>query len=116
MRNPIQKFEADTYFTMSFYQQSKAKAKSGGLTYQWQIMKALGLEDEEIKRFADPAHWLSYFPPHCVSDLKSMGLKVDWRRTFTTTDVNPYYDSFVRWQFLKLKSRNKIKFGKRCVD
>ena len=42
-----------------------------------------------------------------------MGLHVDWRRSFITTDKNPFYDSFVRWQFLKLKERNKIKFGKR---
>ena len=34
-------------------------------------------------------------------------------RSFITTDVNPYYDSFVRWQFLKLQERKKIKFGKR---
>lgn len=42
-----------------------------------------------------------------------MHFQVDWRRSFITTDVNPYYDSFVRWQFLTLKERNKIKFGKR---
>ena len=29
--------------------------------------------------------------------------KVDWRRSFITTDANPFYDSFVRWQFLTLK-------------
>lgn len=40
-------------------------------------------------------------------------LQVDWRRTFITTDANPFYDSFVRWQFLHLQSRNKIKYGKR---
>lgn len=39
--------------------------------------------------------------------------QVDWRRSFITTDVNPFYDSFVRWQFLTLKERKKIKFGKR---
>lgn len=38
---------------------------------------------------------------------------MDWRRSFITTDVNPYYDSFVRWQFINLKERGKIKFGKR---
>uniref|UniRef100_A0A8W4FFC0 leucine--tRNA ligase n=1 Tax=Sus scrofa TaxID=9823 RepID=A0A8W4FFC0_PIG len=43
---------------------------------------------------------------------KAKGKKVDWRRSFITTDVNPYYDSFVRWQFLTLRERNKIKFGK----
>jgi hypothetical protein len=46
-------------------------------------------------------------------DLKAMGVKVDWRRSFITTDVNPYYDSFVRWQFLKLKEQGRVLFGKR---
>lgn len=92
---------------------SKAAAKTGGLDYQWQIMKALGIEDEEIKKFADPAYWLEYFPPLTKIDLQKMGLAVDWRRTFITTDVNPYYDSFVRWQMIRLKEKNKVKFGKR---
>src|ERR1700761_9402778 len=30
-----------------------------------------------------------------------------------TTDANPYYDSFVRWQFNKLYKQHKIKFGER---
>ncbi|KAL4631244.1 leucine-tRNA ligase, cytoplasmic-like [Arapaima gigas] len=92
---------------------SKAVAKSGGAKYQWDIMKSLGLQDDEIEKFADAAHWLDYFPPLAVEDLKSMGVKVDWRRSFITTDVNPFYDSFVRWQFVTLKERKKIKFGKR---
>ena len=95
--------------------QSKAAAKSGGLRYQWQIMETLGLSDKEIAKFADPQHWLGYFPPHCKEDLQKMGVKIDWRRTFITTDVNPYYDSFVCWQYLRLKERNKVDFGKRCV-
>jgi leucyl-tRNA synthetase len=45
--------------------------------------------------------------------LQSIGAKIDWRRSFITTDVNPYYDSFVRWQMRKLKALNKIKFGER---
>lgn len=39
--------------------------------------------------------------------------QVDWRRSFITTDANPFYDQFVRWQFLHLKKRNKIEYGKR---
>nr|XP_040128175.1 leucine--tRNA ligase, cytoplasmic isoform X2 [Ictidomys tridecemlineatus] len=76
-------------------------------------MKSLGLSDEEIEKFSEAEHWLDYFPPLAIQDLKRIGLKVDWRRSFITTDVNPYYDSFVRWQFLTLRERNKIKFGKR---
>uniref|UniRef100_A0A2K6E3D1 Leucine--tRNA ligase, cytoplasmic n=1 Tax=Macaca nemestrina TaxID=9545 RepID=A0A2K6E3D1_MACNE len=92
---------------------SKAAAKAGSSKYQWGIMKSLGLSDTEIVKFSEAEYWLDYFPPLAIQDLKRMGLKVDWRRSFITTDVNPYYDSFVRWQFLTLRERNKIKFGKR---
>nr|XP_015204953.1 PREDICTED: leucine--tRNA ligase, cytoplasmic [Lepisosteus oculatus] len=76
-------------------------------------MKSLGLQDKDIANFAEADFWLDYFPPLAVQDMKSMGVKVDWRRSFITTDVNPYYDSFVRWQFVTLRERKKIKFGKR---
>jgi len=92
---------------------SKAVAKAGGMKYQWQIMRSLGLEDEEIKKFTDANYWMDYFPPKAKSDLIRFGLHTDWRRTFITTDRNKYYDSFVRWQFLHLKKRGKIDFGKR---
>lgn len=92
---------------------SKAVAKSGSSKFQWDIMRSLELSDDEIVKFAEAEHWLDYFPPLAVDDLKKMGVKVDWRRSFITTDVNPFYDSFVRWQFVTLKERNKIKFGKR---
>lgn len=51
-------------------------AKAGSAKYQWQIMQSLGLKDEEIKKFADEAYWLDYFPPLAVQDLKSIGLHV----------------------------------------
>lgn len=92
---------------------SKAVAKGGSAKYQWQIMQSLGLQDEEIKKFANTDYWLEYFPPLAIQDLKSMGAHIDFRRTFVTTDVNPFYDSFVRWQFCLLKERGKIMFGKR---
>ena len=79
-------------------------------------MRSLGLEDSEIKKFTETDYWLQYFPPHCINDLKSMGLHVDWRRTFITTDKNPFYDSFVRWQFIRLKEKKKVAFGKRFVN
>eukprot|EP01132_Coremiostelium_polycephalum_P006250 gene6250-7781_t len=92
---------------------TKAASKSDGSTTQWEIMKKLGISDEEIPKFADSAYWLNYFPPYCMEDLKSIGMGIDWRRSFITTDVNGYYDSFVRWQFETLKDLGKVKFGKR---
>lgn len=87
---------------------SKAVAKSGGVKYQWEIMQSYGLSDEEIAKFTNPYHWLTFFPPLAVEDLKAFGLGCDWRRSFITADMNPYYDSFVRWQMRKLKSIGKI--------
>jgi leucyl-tRNA synthetase len=77
---------------------SKAVAKGAG-SRQWLIMRSLGIPDDEIPRFRDPQYWLQYFPVRCMADLKKMGCGIDWRRSFITTDVNPYYDSFVQWQF-----------------
>lgn len=87
---------------------SKAASKSGGQMYQWEIMRSLGLSDSEISRFQDPYNWLSFFPPIAMDDLKAFGLGCDWRRSFITTDTNPFFDSFVRWQMRKLKSMGKI--------
>ncbi|KAL1110265.1 hypothetical protein AAG570_008342 [Ranatra chinensis] len=92
---------------------SKASAKTVNSKYQWEIMQSLGLDDEEIRKFADESYWLDYFPPLAVQDLKSIGLHVDWRRSFITTDANPFFDSFVRWQFVRLRELGKIKYGKR---
>ncbi len=36
-------------------------------------------------------------------DLMAFGTGVDWRRSFITTSVNGYYDSFISWQFRQLK-------------
>jgi len=92
---------------------SKAAAKAGPGKYQWEIMQSLGMSDAEIAKFGDASFWLEYFPPLCKADCRAMGLHVDWRRSFITSDKNPFYDSFVRWQFTRLKEKNKIAFGKR---
>lgn len=91
----------------------KAAAKAVKMKYQFQIMQAIGIPLQEIHKFADPQHWLEFFPPLCRRDLTNFGARIDWRRSMVTTDANPYYDAFVRWQMNRLKELNKIKFGKR---
>ena len=73
----------------------------------------LDIAESEIPKFQDPNYWLDFFPPLGMADLKNFGIHTDWRRSFITTDKNPYYDKFIRWQFHHLKNNNKIKFGKR---
>ncbi|OIW27799.1 leucyl-tRNA synthetase [Coniochaeta ligniaria NRRL 30616] len=91
----------------------KAAAKQVKMKYQFQIMEAVGIPREEIHLFADPQYWLEFFPPLCKRDLTNFGARIDWRRQFVTTDANPYYDAFVRWQMIRLKELKKVKFGKR---
>ncbi|KAJ1558521.1 cytosolic leucyl tRNA synthetase, partial [Nowakowskiella sp. JEL0078] len=91
----------------------KVVAKASGHKLQFQIMQSMGVPLEEIHKFADPIHWLYYFPPLAMQDCTELGLRVDWRRSFITTDINPYYDSFIRWQFNKLHQMEKVKFGER---
>ncbi|KAF2093238.1 leucyl-tRNA synthetase [Rhizodiscina lignyota] len=108
---PTQDTKAD--ITKHVTKKSKAVAKTGKMKYQFQIMQAQGVPVEEIHKFCDTDHWLQYYPPICQRDMTSIGARIDWRRSFVTTDANPYFDSFVRWQMRKLKELGKIKFGKR---
>ncbi|KAK9323613.1 hypothetical protein V1517DRAFT_319860 [Lipomyces orientalis] len=99
--------------TMFRANKSKAAAKKGRGKYQYEIMLQLGIPREEVKKFADPYYWLEFFPPKCKEDCDSFGARIDWRRSMVTTDANPYYDAFVRWQMRSLKSLSKVKFGLR---
>ncbi|EMG49026.1 CDC60 Leucine--tRNA ligase [Candida maltosa Xu316] len=92
---------------------SKAAAKTGRAKYQFEIMMQLGIPREEVAKFADTDYWLEFFPPLCQKDVTAFGARVDWRRSMVTTDANPYYDAFVRWQINRLREVNKIKFGER---
>ena len=71
----------------------------------------MGLSADEFSP-SSTRRWLTYFPPLGRADLKKFGA---WstRRSFITTDYNAYYDSFVRWQFGKLRAADVIAFGKR---
>ena len=92
---------------------SKAVAKTGtGVVRTWNILKRM-VPEAEIPEFVDPLKWLQYFPPYGMEDLKGFGASCDWRRSFITTSVNPYYDSFIRWQFAKLRDGGRVRFGTR---
>lgn len=116
----IEKKEEFTYSACNKEDLTKFHSKKGkiaikkqDLQYQFQIMQFLGIPNEEIYKFADTKYWLTYFPDVCKNDVTDFGARIDWRRSFITTDANPYYDSFIRWQMNRLKELKKIKFGER---
>ena len=69
----------------------------------WLAARAAGAAEPSPCR--DPLHWLRYFPPMARRDITAMGCGVDWRRSFITTDVNPFYDGFIQWQFRTLRKQ-----------
>lgn len=79
------------------------------------ILKSGGVPDEEIPNFIDPIYWPTYFVPLAKEDLRKLGVMVDFDRSFVTTDLNPYYDSFIKWQFNTLNKKGHLKFGKKYV-
>ncbi len=82
---------------------------------QWEILRAMGIPDREIPKFADPMHWIEVFPAATMEDLKALGAAVDWTRSFITTPLNPPYDAFVRWQFHRLKDGGYVRIDKHPV-
>ncbi|KAH7313230.1 hypothetical protein B0J17DRAFT_751247 [Rhizoctonia solani] len=89
------------------------KAKATAVKYQFQLLESSGVPCAEIKKFTDLLYWVEYFTPIARADCTRFGARIDWRRSFITTNLNPCYDSFVRWQMNKLRAMNKIKFGER---
>jgi leucyl-tRNA synthetase len=80
---------------------------------QIKILLNMKVDRAEISKFVDPYYWIHYFPKKAREDIEIFGGSIDFRRSFITTDVNPYYDSFVTWQFNKLIKKGLLKFGKR---
>ena len=82
---------------------------------QISILHKMGVSREEMHQFVDPYYWLKYFPRRTIEDLQKFGICADYTRCFVTTDLNPYFDSFVKWQFNLLNNRGYLKFGKKPI-
>ncbi|HYM39375.1 MAG TPA: leucine--tRNA ligase [Thermoplasmata archaeon] len=92
-----------------------AKRVAEGEPGQIRILEQMGVPRAEIPKFADPMHWIEVFPNATIEDLRSLGSAIDWRRSFITTDLNPPYDAFVKWQFRRLKEGGYVKIDKHPV-
>jgi len=75
------------------------------------ILKTYGFSDEEIQEFGDPRKWIKTFSERWKNALHRMGFSIDWRRSFHTTELNPPYDKFVRWQYNKLHEKGLVVKG-----
>jgi len=78
-------------------------------------LKSMGISEEEIPKFEDPAYWVFFFSKGWKEDLKRYGMSIDWRREFFTTKLNPYYSKFIEWQYLRLKDKGLVAKGRHPV-
>ncbi|EZQ02051.1 leucyl-tRNA synthetase [Candidatus Acidianus copahuensis] len=70
------------------------------------FVKIYNIPEEKLKELADPYKLAEYFKDDMEKSAKSLGLSVDWRRSFTTTDKR--FSSLIQWQFKKLKEAGKL--------
>ena len=82
---------------------------------QIQTLKLMGFKDEEIPEFKKPLHWIKTFSKAAEKDLNTYGVSIDWRRSFITTDLNPRYDKFIKWQFSTLRKKGLVAQGSHPV-
>jgi len=82
---------------------------------QLEILRDLGVQEEDLAKFEQSEYWIEYFAPKYKEDLQNVGFSIDWRREFTTTSLNPQYDAFIRWQFTKLKEQEYVRQGEHPV-
>lgn len=82
---------------------------------QLKIMNDMGFSDKDIPKFERLEYWNDVFIPAAKEDFSRLGLSIDWRRSFITTELNPLYDKFIRWQFRKLQEKNLVSKGKHPV-
>ena len=67
-----------------------------------------GVEPSEIEKFKDPVYLVKYFTRKGKEDIIRLGLSIDWRREFHTTNIHPLYTKFVEWQIRQLNRKGYI--------
>ncbi len=92
-----------------------AQRVAEGEPTQLDILRQMGISEDQLARMRDPLEWTRFFPRETRRDMERLGLSVDWRRSFITTSLNPYYDAFVRWQFARLKEMGLVVQGEHPV-
>ena len=68
--------------------------------------------DRIVNTFEDPEKIVEFFIPKMIEEFKTLGLSVDWRRSYTSGD--PEHQALVEWQFKEYKDKNYSDFLFRC--
>lgn len=78
-----------------------------------ELEELYSLTPDDIELLKNPLQLAKYFHKRSKESMTRYGLGIDWRREFTTID--PEFQSFIRWQFEKLREKNFIERGSHPV-
>lgn len=91
------------------------RLKRGDQSVRRMLIEIDGVPEELLDKFTDPAFVTKYYTEENRETIKAMGLSIDWRREFYTTDLHPYYSKFIEWQYVTLRDRGYIAKGRHPV-
>lgn len=66
-----------------------------------------------LKSFEEPQNIVDFFIPKMINEYSSLGLSIDWTKTFTSGDMS--HQQLVTWQFQKYKELDYLKTGSHPV-
>ncbi len=66
---------------------------------QLRVLKLSGIPEEKFVEFEDPYNIIRYFMQRSKESFSSLGLAIDWRRQFVTTELSPVFSKFIEWQY-----------------
>ena len=69
------------------------------------------IPSEELSKFYNPEYMAQYYTDSGRAALKRLGLSIDWRREFHTTNLEPTFNKFVLWQYNKLRQKGYVTRG-----
>lgn len=92
-----------------------AKRISANDESQIQALRLSGISDEDIPKFKDSKYIINYFIDSWIHTNKILGLAIDWRRKFVTTQLTPVFSKFIEWQYRKLKDEGYVIQGSHPV-
>jgi leucyl-tRNA synthetase len=66
---------------------------------------------DQLDKFYDPKYMAEYYTKAGQEVLRQLGISIDWRRTFHTTELEPTFSKFVTWQYSKLRESGYVAQG-----
>jgi leucyl-tRNA synthetase len=92
-----------------------AKRVKAGDKGQIRSLTMSGVDKKDVNKFVDPYYIVDYFKNKWIEAAKSLGLAIDWRRKFVTTQLTPIFSKFIEWQYRKLRKDGYVIQGSHPV-